>query len=728
MLDDGMTRAASRLIARRTAAPASPRTRPALRAGPRSRASFRSSPSRAPGRASRGTSKRAIDRLERGRLRDRARPRDGRESTRPRRRPRSSRRGVTRFTRPHASASAAVSLRASRIISFARASPTIRGRRCVPPAPGMMPSDVSGSASSACAAATRMSQIERELETAAERDAVQRRDDRLGRSNRAARAPRDRARPARARRSSVMPCRSLRSAPAQNALSPAPGDHDRAHRAFVDRFARELAEARGASPAKARSCGLRDRSSRRRPHPDARREPANPSLRLALPLLRAASSRALRGLPLRLSARFAARPCRAASSFASARLEAACSLCSFSSSSRSASAARLLRVAPRSRSVSRIRRRTRGVEVDARAARAAPAARLGVAHLAERAHHVDAQDADRDRRGEPRASRGCDGRVASLGRLRMAARRRALGLPVAARAREVRQRRARRGGPRGRRWRRRGRRRPTLALEQVDERVEGGGLAGRPARAPPRPRRGSSRRGGRRLERAPAPPRIGSARARRPPRDAPSGGPCAGRPERFEAPRARECAPSAAAHSARTPQKLARRRAARRAPRSSADRRPVASACAASQRPRAVRRRRAARGACRPGPRSGTSPTTRMSGSMTTNAGRAGDRKREGLLPLGRRAPRAARLARPLGDVEIERELEGAPARRRSSAAPASSRPSGSPCPTQLDRRARGARACRPTARRSAPRLRPLTSSSARMQVARLDDAAARAA
>ncbi len=52
--------------------------------------------------------------------------------------------GTMRDTRPARSASAASIVRAVRTRSIALALPTARGSRCVPPAPGMMPSLISG--------------------------------------------------------------------------------------------------------------------------------------------------------------------------------------------------------------------------------------------------------------------------------------------------------------------------------------------------------------------------------------------------------------------------------------------------------------------------------------------------------------------------------------------------------------------------------------------------------
>ena len=66
--------------------------------------------------------------------------------------------GTTSFTRPIRSASSAVRTRPVRISSFARARPTIRGSRCVPPAPGMTARRTSGRPSRARSDATRMSQ------------------------------------------------------------------------------------------------------------------------------------------------------------------------------------------------------------------------------------------------------------------------------------------------------------------------------------------------------------------------------------------------------------------------------------------------------------------------------------------------------------------------------------------------------------------------------------------
>ena len=66
--------------------------------------------------------------------------------------------GTTRETSPARSASAASIRRAVRQRSIAFALPTARGRRCVPPAPGRMPSLISGWPNFAVSAAMMMSQ------------------------------------------------------------------------------------------------------------------------------------------------------------------------------------------------------------------------------------------------------------------------------------------------------------------------------------------------------------------------------------------------------------------------------------------------------------------------------------------------------------------------------------------------------------------------------------------
>jgi len=67
--------------------------------------------------------------------------------------------GTTRETRPARSASAASIMRPVSTISIALALPTARGRRWVPPAPGMMPSLISGWPNLALSAAMMKSHI-----------------------------------------------------------------------------------------------------------------------------------------------------------------------------------------------------------------------------------------------------------------------------------------------------------------------------------------------------------------------------------------------------------------------------------------------------------------------------------------------------------------------------------------------------------------------------------------
>ena len=65
--------------------------------------------------------------------------------------------GTTSSTRPMASASSAPTWRPVKMMSFARAGPTRRGRRWVPPPPGMMPRRISGWPNRARSDATRKS-------------------------------------------------------------------------------------------------------------------------------------------------------------------------------------------------------------------------------------------------------------------------------------------------------------------------------------------------------------------------------------------------------------------------------------------------------------------------------------------------------------------------------------------------------------------------------------------
>ena len=87
--------------------------------------------------------------------------------------------GSTASTRPMRSASCASMMRADSTSSAARPAPTSRGSRCVPPAPGMMPTATSGWPKCARSLATRKRAREGELAPAAPRLAVDGGDDRL---------------------------------------------------------------------------------------------------------------------------------------------------------------------------------------------------------------------------------------------------------------------------------------------------------------------------------------------------------------------------------------------------------------------------------------------------------------------------------------------------------------------------------------------------------------------
>jgi 3-isopropylmalate dehydratase small subunit len=80
--------------------------------------------------------------------------------------------GTTRFTSPTRNAACASRIVPARIISFAIPIPTMRGNLCVPPAPGRIPSPVSGSPIFAFSEATRMSQASAQLEPASQRKSV----------------------------------------------------------------------------------------------------------------------------------------------------------------------------------------------------------------------------------------------------------------------------------------------------------------------------------------------------------------------------------------------------------------------------------------------------------------------------------------------------------------------------------------------------------------------------
>ena len=70
-------------------------------------------------------------------------------------------------------------MRAVSTMSMALALPTARGRRCVPPAPGMMPSLISGWPNFARVGGDDEIAHHRQLAAAAEREARDRRDHRL---------------------------------------------------------------------------------------------------------------------------------------------------------------------------------------------------------------------------------------------------------------------------------------------------------------------------------------------------------------------------------------------------------------------------------------------------------------------------------------------------------------------------------------------------------------------
>ena len=91
----------------------------------------------------------------------------------------SSARGTTFSTSPHWYAVAASTKSPVRFSSSARPTPTIRGSRCVPPPPGMSPSLISGCPS--CGVVGRDPDVaaHRQLEPAAEAEAVDRGDERL---------------------------------------------------------------------------------------------------------------------------------------------------------------------------------------------------------------------------------------------------------------------------------------------------------------------------------------------------------------------------------------------------------------------------------------------------------------------------------------------------------------------------------------------------------------------
>ena len=126
----------------------------------------------------------------------------------------------TSLTRPICSASAADTMRPVRMMSLARATPTRRGRRCVPPQPGIRPSLISGcpAAPSAMIRGRRRPAL---LAPAADGGAVDGRDHRLGKV--LDHPGRRRGQTARRRASSADIDRIWRmSAPAEKARPPAP--------------------------------------------------------------------------------------------------------------------------------------------------------------------------------------------------------------------------------------------------------------------------------------------------------------------------------------------------------------------------------------------------------------------------------------------------------------------------------------------------------------------------
>ena len=176
-----------------------------------------------------------------------------------------------------ASASSASTWRPVRIMSLARAAPTSRGSRCVPPPPGMMPSRISGWPNRARCRRDAEVAGERQLAAAAQRVAADRGDRRREgcRPPRTAIAGTGR----RSRSASAGPPNSLMSAPAANTLSPpvtttAPGGSS------VSALRRDL-ELRSTSLDSALTFGLSSRttatpSSRRSTSPGSRASGAAP--------------------------------------------------------------------------------------------------------------------------------------------------------------------------------------------------------------------------------------------------------------------------------------------------------------------------------------------------------------------------------------------------------------------------------------------------------------------
>ncbi len=132
--------------------------------------------------------------------------------------------GTTRLTRPQASAVSTGSGSPKNIISLARPSPMRRVTRMVPPLPGNTPSLISGSATRAAVLRHDQVAAHRELEPAAEGEAVETPRSSASGSRRPGSRPRSRARAssARRRRPPSSAGNSLMSEPAQNAFSPVP--------------------------------------------------------------------------------------------------------------------------------------------------------------------------------------------------------------------------------------------------------------------------------------------------------------------------------------------------------------------------------------------------------------------------------------------------------------------------------------------------------------------------
>ena len=125
--------------------------------------------------------------------------------------------GTTSSTTPSAPASAAGIRRAVKIIAAARRQPTRRVSSCVPPPPGMTPTDTSGSPTTAASPAIDEVAGQRDLQTAAEGEALHAASEGIGRFSTPPYAARATGRCC-IRSASLKLLRSFRSAPTQNAL------------------------------------------------------------------------------------------------------------------------------------------------------------------------------------------------------------------------------------------------------------------------------------------------------------------------------------------------------------------------------------------------------------------------------------------------------------------------------------------------------------------------------